>query len=110
MPEQPVPRLKRVLLRSVRGFRLRGRGFLGWAALLELEQVRGFPVPGSRETALPVTELQRHPLGAWPGFLALPEWVSLARVPQVPVLGWRVWVLLELGFLVWGLLAWAQLE
>lgn len=98
------------MLRSVWGFRLRGRGFLGWAALSELEQVWVFPVPGSRETALPVTELQRYPLGAWPGFLALPEWVSLARVPQVSVLGWRVWVLLELGFLVWGLLAWAQLE
>lgn len=98
------------MLRSVRGFRLRGRGFLGRAALSELEQVRGVPVPEPRETALPVTELQRHPLGAWPGFLALPEWVSLARVPQVPGLGWRVWVQLELEFPVQGPLAWAQLE
>lgn len=48
MPEQPVPRLERVLLRSVRGFRLRGRGSLGWAALSELEQVFPVPVLGRR--------------------------------------------------------------
>ena len=100
MPEQPVPRLERVLLRSVRGFRLRGRGFLGWAALSELEQVRVFPVPGSRETVLPVMGLQCHPLGAWPVFLALPERRESAWAPRGP--GQRAWALLELGFPAWA--------
>ena len=100
------------MLRSVRGFRLRGRGFLGWAALSELEQVRVFPVPGSRETVWPVPVSQRRPLGVWPGYLALLEMVPV-RAPQGPGLPGsdrRVWVLLELGFPAWGLLAWAQLE
>ena len=102
MPEQPVPRLERVLLRSVRGFRLWGRGFLGWAALSELEQAQGVSVPGSREMVWPVPVSQRHPLGAWPGFPALLEMVPV-RAPQGP--GWRVWVLLELGFLALAPLA-----
>ena len=85
------------------GFRLwgQGRGLLGWAALSEQEWARALresmPVPGSRETVLPVMGLQRHPLGVWPVFLALPERRESARAPQGP--GLRVWALLELGFL-----------
>ena len=70
------------------GFRLwgQGRGLLGWAALSEQEWARALresvPVPGSRETVLPVMVSQRHPLGAWPVFLALPERRELARAPR----------------------------